>query len=114
GRLAGGIAHDFNNLLSVILGYAEMVDMELAEESSLRPSLQNIQTAATRAAKLTSQLLSFARKQLSAAKVFPPNERLLNMQGILQPLVPEDVELILHLAPEAGRVNADPHQFEQV
>ena len=37
GRLAGGIAHDFNNLLSVILGYAEMVEMELTEDSNLRP-----------------------------------------------------------------------------
>ena len=114
GRLAGGIAHDFNNLLSVILGYAEMVEMELAEDSALLPNVQNIQSAATRAAKLTSQLLAFARKQVSEAKVLNLNSLIGDIGPILKPLLREDIELVPMLNEETGNIQADPHQIEQV
>jgi signal transduction histidine kinase len=114
GRLAGGIAHDFNNLLSVILGYAEMVEMELPEDSGLLPNVHNIQSAAGRAAKLTSQLLAFARKQVSAAKVLHPNDLIRDMGQILKPLIREDIELIPLLKEDVGNIKADPAQLEQV
>lgn len=114
GRLAGGIAHDFNNLLSVILGYAEMVETELAEDSDLLPNIQNIQSAASRAAKLTSQLLAFARKQVSEAKVLSPNDLIRNMGKILKPLIREDIELDMLLTEEVGSIRADSTQIEQV
>ncbi len=114
GRLAGGIAHDFNNLLSVILGYAEMVEMELAEQSDLLPNVQNIRNAATRAAKLTSQLLAFARKQVSAAKVISPNDVIAGMNPILKPLIREDIQLVTLLKEGVGNIKADPTQIEQI
>jgi two-component system cell cycle sensor histidine kinase/response regulator CckA len=114
GRLAGGIAHDFNNLLSVILGYAEMVEMELADDSDLLSNVHNIQNAATRAAKLTSQLLAFARRQVSAARVLQPNALIAGMRPILKPLIREDIELVMKLNDAAGSLKADPTQIEQI
>jgi two-component system cell cycle sensor histidine kinase/response regulator CckA len=114
GRLAGGIAHDFNNLLSVIMGYAEMVEMELAEESELLLNVRNIRSAAARAAQLTAQLLAFARKQVSEARVFHPNELIRSMSQILKPLIREDIELTLRLKEEVGSIKAAPNQIEQV
>jgi two-component system, cell cycle sensor histidine kinase and response regulator CckA len=114
GRLAGGIAHDFNNLLSVILGYAEMVEIELSEDSNLLPNIQNIQTAATRAAKLTAQLLAFARKQVSEARVLNLNDLIRDIRPMLKPLIREDIELVTLLNKETGNVKADSHQVEQV
>lgn len=114
GRLAGGIAHDFNNLLSVILGYAEMVEMELSDDSDLLLNVHNIQSAATRAAKLTSQLLAFARRQVSAARVIQPNEVIAGMSPILKPLIREDIELMMVLKKDTGSVKADPTQIEQI
>ncbi|GEM_PF-1023617 len=61
GALAGGIAHDFNNLLTGILGYASVLQQEVAPDSPLYRDLGAIVDSATRAADLTQQLLTVAR-----------------------------------------------------
>jgi PAS domain S-box-containing protein len=114
GRLAGGIAHDFNNLLSIIQGYAELVEMELTADSDLLAKVQNIQDAATRAARLTSQLLAFARRQVTTPKVFSPNEMLAKMTAMLAPLIGEQITFTTQFAPEVGSVRIDPSQLEQI
>src|SRR5713226_6737982 len=62
GVLAGGIAHDFNNLLVGILGNAGLALMELAPESPVRRTVQNIEVAALHTAELTKQLLAYSGK----------------------------------------------------
>jgi PAS domain S-box-containing protein len=63
GQLAGGIAHDFNNMISVILGAAQLVDMELNENNSeIKRNINMVIDTSKRAADFTQQLLSFARK----------------------------------------------------
>ena len=78
GQLAGGVAHDFNNLLAVILGYTSFVSQELAAPSgpdwperleSARRDLGQITLAAERAASLTRQLLTFARREVVRPQV---------------------------------------------
>ena len=60
GVLAGGIAHDFNNLLTAVLGNAELALMELSPEAPARAEIQQISTAARRAAQLTRQMLAYS------------------------------------------------------
>ncbi len=60
--LAGGIAHDFNNLLAAILGNAELVKSQLAENSPEVQNIRNIELASVRAAELTKQMLAYAGK----------------------------------------------------
>ncbi len=62
GTLAGGIAHEFNNLLAGINGYAALGLREPDLSPTLREFLQNIVNLSERAATLTRQLLTFARK----------------------------------------------------
>src|SRR3984957_18029262 len=77
GQLAGGGAHDFNNLLAVILSYASFVSEELAspsapdwpEKEAARSDLRQITLAAERAATLTRQLLTFARREVVRPQV---------------------------------------------
>ena len=78
GQLAGGIAHDFNNLLAVILNYATFVseEMDSATESdwsgrweTARGDITQIKQAAERAARLTHQLLAFARQSVVRPRV---------------------------------------------
>jgi PAS domain S-box-containing protein len=61
GVLAGGIAHDFNNFLTAILGNMELASQLIDSEHRAAPLLDNAIKATTRAAKLTDQLLTFAK-----------------------------------------------------
>jgi len=64
GMLAGGIAHDFNNLLVGILGNIELAELNLISGKDVRASLGRIRQAASRAAELTQQLLTYAGRQV--------------------------------------------------
>ena len=62
GVLAGGIAHDFNNILAAILGNIELLGYRLPDcNSEVRTLLTDVRKATKRAAKLTRQLLTFAK-----------------------------------------------------
>ena len=61
GTLAGGIAHDFNNLLMGIQGHITLLYSELAENTTVQESLDSIERLIESGAKLTRQLLGFAR-----------------------------------------------------
>jgi HAD superfamily hydrolase (TIGR01509 family) len=62
GTLAGGVAHEFNNLLAGINGYAALGLREPGLTEPLRQFLQYVVNLSERAAGLTRQLLTFARK----------------------------------------------------
>ena len=62
GQLTGGIAHDFNNLLAAIIPNLELALSRISDERTLH-YLTSAVRAAGRGARLTDQLLAFARKQ---------------------------------------------------
>jgi two-component system, cell cycle sensor histidine kinase and response regulator CckA len=114
GRLAGGVAHDFNNLLTVILGCCDAL---LDELPASHPALRKVATmrkAGFSAADLTRQLLAFGRKQVLHPRVLEPAEIISDVESMLRRLIGEDVQLLIHIDPEVGPVNADPVQIEQV
>jgi CheY-like chemotaxis protein len=114
GRLAGGVAHDFNNHLGVILGYSDRLLNKLEKSNdSIRRSVEMIKEAAQRSVSLTRQLLAFSRRQVMEPQVLDLNESLSSLTKMLQPLIGEDIELRMSLAPELGKVRADPAQFDQ-
>ena len=114
GRLAGGIAHDFNNLLTVINGTAEFGVTALKESDPLRGDFLQIQQAGTRAATLTRQLLAFSRRQIMTLDVLNLKTIIDEMQGMLQRLIGEDIDLVVAPGKDVGNVRADAGQIEQV
>jgi signal transduction histidine kinase len=62
GQMAGGVAHDFNNYLSIIIGYSGFLVLTLDKGSKSLEHASQIQKAAQSASELTSQLLTFSRK----------------------------------------------------
>lgn len=114
GQLAGGIAHDFNNLLTAINGYSDLAIEGLKTEDPLRRNIEQVRKAGERAASLTRQLLAFGRKQVMQPKVLDINSLVVDLGKMLRRLVGEHIEFITLLRPEAGRINADPGQIEQV
>jgi two-component system cell cycle sensor histidine kinase/response regulator CckA len=114
GRLAAGVAHDFNNLLTAITGYSELVLSRLDSDNPVRKDVEEIQTAARRAAGLTRQLLTFSRKQAIQPKVVDLGEVVRGVEKLLRRTIGEDVELVTEISGSAGSIFADPGQIEQV
>ena len=83
GRLTGGIAHDFNNLLHVVNMNLELVSL-YAKEEKVKPVVDRAKSAARRGAKLTGQLLSFARSQSLLPKLTHVNQLLMGMKDLLE------------------------------
>jgi PAS domain S-box-containing protein len=112
GQLTGGVAHDFNNLLTVILGSTDLLGRpDLAEEKRKR-YLAAIKETAERAAKLTNQLLAFARRQPLNAEPFDVVERLRASDEVLRTVSGSRVSISLEIKCEPCVVEADPTQFE--
>ncbi len=114
GRLAGGVAHDFNNLLTIITSYSELALDEVATGSRTQTRLQEILSAAHRAAELTRQLLAFSRKQPQALRVAELNPVVGGIVKTLLRLIGEDIELNFIPGPGLGRIRLDPVQIEQI
>ncbi len=114
GRLAGGISHDFNNLLTAILGYTELSIKCLPEDTEVRPFLDNVNSAAMRAAELTKQLLMYARRQMVEFSVVDINQVIMNMHPLLRRTIGEQYELITSISSKPCCVRANVSQMEQV
>ncbi len=114
GNLAGGIAHDFNNLLTAIIGYLSFVQRRLPPDTPVREDLTEVERAARRAAALTSQLLSYARRQMVVPASVDLSTTVSGLAPMVRRLVGEDIEVETELAETDGSVRVDPGQLEQV
>jgi PAS domain S-box-containing protein len=112
GRLAGGVAHDLNNMLQSILGWTEMLSRRLYADSV--SEIGRIREAATRSARLTQQLLAFARRDMVQPQLMDVNEAVNSAVRLLRPLLGEDIELNVRLAPDLPSVLADSSRMEQI
>ena len=114
GNLAAGVAHDFNNLLTVILGSCALLDSDLGPDPVARESLQAIDAAGVRAARLTGQLLAFSRQQVMALQVVNLDEVICSMHSMLSRLIGENLDFRVAAASRLGMVKVDRSQIEQV
>jgi signal transduction histidine kinase/ActR/RegA family two-component response regulator len=111
GRLTGGIAHDFNNLLHVVNMNLELVSL-YAKEEKVKPVVDRAKSAARRGARLTNQLLSFARSQSLLPKHTRVNQLINGMKDLLEISVGSGIEVEFDLCEEDASVVLDPSQLE--
>ena len=114
GQLAGGVAHDFNNLLTVINGYGEFLYSSLPPNDSRKDAVAAVREAGERAARLTSQLLSFSRKAIVEPKILDLSTVVESTNKMLSRLIGEDVLVVTRLSSRLPSVRADAGQLEQV
>jgi PAS domain S-box-containing protein len=113
GQLTGGIAHDFNNLLTGIMGSLEMLDRMPKLEPRGKRLAGNALEGARRAARLTSQLLSFSRRQRLAPEAISPQDVVNGIADLLDRSIGEQVALVVkEPAPDQWNVLADRGQLE--
>lgn len=111
GQLAGGVAHDFNNQLSGIMGYSEMLAFDL-ESDKHKKYLKHIITSAKRAAELTKQLLTFARRSKQENKPTEMHEIIHEAVNILERSIDKRITIDLQLKAEDSVISGDASQLQ--
>ncbi len=114
GQLAAGVAHDFNNILTVIQGHVGLMLSDDQTTSEQLEPLEQVASAAARAAHLTRQLLTFSRKQLMQPKQIDLNEVIGNAAKMLTRLLGENISLRFDYSPALPPVWADTAMMEQI
>lgn len=114
GKLTGGIAHDFNNVLHVISGNVQLLQLLCKGDERLQKRLSSMQSAVDRGAKLSSQLLAFARRQPLQPLVVDLTRVMVNMDDLLRRALGESVQLALRADDQLWNTLVDPGQLENV
>jgi signal transduction histidine kinase len=112
GQLTGGVAHDFNNLLTIIRSSVDLLRRGEVPEERKRRYIDAISDTADRAAKLTAQLLAFARRQALKPEIFDAAEQVQLICDMVRTLVGATVEVELDLRCEDCFIEADIAQFQ--
>jgi PAS domain S-box-containing protein len=114
GKLTGGIAHDFNNVLHIIGGNVQLMQIMNAGNERMLQRLKSMQSAVERGAKLSSQLLSFARRQPLQPVVVNLRGTLLGMDDLLQRALGEAVQVRFSADEHLWNTQVDRGQLENV
>jgi len=114
GTLAGGIAHDFNNILAAILGYAELVRLQIPGGNRARDHLNEVVGSTYRARDLVKQILTFSRQAEQERR--PVYVHLLAKEALklLRASLPSTIVFRQNIMSDSGMVMADPTEIHQV
>ena len=112
GQLTGGVAHDFNNLLTIIRSSVDFLRRDDIGASRRHRYIEAISQTVDRAAKLTGQLLAFARRQALVPVEFDVGAQVASVAELVRPLVGARIEIEVQTPPSACFAKADVSQFE--
>ncbi|GJD52802.1 Sensor histidine kinase RcsC [Methylobacterium crusticola] len=112
GQLTGGVAHDFNNLLTIIRSSVDFLRRPELPEARKRRYLDAVSDTVDRAAKLTGQLLAFARRQTLRPEVFEVGARLRAVADMLDTVTGARIRVVTQVPEALCFVRADLSQFE--
>ena len=112
GQLTGGIAHDFNNLLMVVTSGFDMIRRRPDDRARVIKMAEAGLEATERGARLTRQLLTFARRQSLRPETVDPNMQLSDFERLAARAAGESVTLRYDLDPAIHPVLMDTSEFE--
>jgi PAS domain S-box-containing protein len=112
GQLTGGVAHDFNNLLMVITGSLNALKKMAGDDPKALRAVQAIDTASQRGAALTSQLLSFARRQSVNPQTIDVRDSIFSVRDVLDTGLGSAIELQIEADNRIWPITVDRAEFE--
>lgn len=112
GGLTGGVAHDFNNLLQVIAGNLHLLARHEPDNANVQRRVKASIAAVERGAKLSSQLLAFARRQPLSPAVYDPRQIFEGLAELLQRALGETLQIDVRVPQESWHLNVDRNQLE--
>ncbi|MCZ4272720.1 response regulator [Maritalea porphyrae] len=114
GQLAGGIAHDLNNILTAIIGFSDLLLLNLRPNDPSFKDTMEIKQNANRAAGLVRQLLAFSRRQTLRLEVLEVSLLVDDLTVLFKRLIGDSITLTVDHAADIWPVRADHIQLEQV
>ena len=114
GTLVGGIAHDFNNILAAITGNLFLIRKDVEDRPLVMKKITTIEDEGFRAAKMISQLLTFARKDVIHMDEVSFTELYRGTKQLARVTVPESVKLVWEDCGEELKVDGDDNQLKQI
>ena len=112
GQLTGGMAHDFNNILQVIQANLDLVKSAVPNDPAALARLGAAGAAADRGARLTQQLLAFARRQPLAPQPTDVARLVRDLADLLRHSLGERLAMQLDIAADPWNAKIDPGQLE--
>ena len=112
GQLTGGIAHDFNNLLTIIRSSVDFLRRPDLPNERRQRYMDAVSDTVDRAAKLTGQLLAFARRQALRPETFEVGACLRDVADMLDTITGARICVVLEIVEPACFVRCDRSQFE--
>jgi len=115
GELSAGVAHELNNPIAAIQGYAQLLTSQNDLDEKTRKDIEIIYREAQRAAKITQNLLYFARHHEPEKQFISLNEVIeKTLEVRAQQMKVNNIELVVELAPDLPKTMADFYQMQQV
>ena len=114
GKLTGGVAHDFNNVLQIISGNLQLLKLTVGEHEQAARRLVSAESAVERGARLSSQLLAFARRQPLKPLVTDLGRLLRSMQELIRRALGERMIEEVFISEGLWHTLVDPNQMENV
>ena len=114
GTLTGGIAHEFNNMLGVILGHAELAEMEIAEWSPAKKNIEEIRKASLRAKEVVMKLMRAAQKMPTVKKPTAISDVIKESVNHIKKIIPETIDLSLDIHCSNETIMGDSAEINQV
>ena len=112
GGLTGGVAHDFNNLLQVIAGNLHLLARHEPNNANVQRRVAASIAAVERGAKLSSQLLAFARRQPLSPAIYTPEQIFDGLGELLQRALGETFQVQMRAPANLWQVFVDRNQLE--
>jgi signal transduction histidine kinase/CHASE2 domain-containing sensor protein len=112
GAIAGGVAHNFNNLLAIVLGNLDLASRPSSDPERVLGYLAAARAAAERGAKLTWQLLSFARQQPLRSERTALPEQLRDLSILIGETFPMNITIETGFPRDLWVVEIDPIELQ--
>ena len=114
GVLAGGVAHDFNNILTSMIGFADLAQASLPENSEEREFLEEVLRGGDRATDLVRRLLTYTRRGSQQRKPLDIARLVREDLKLLRASIPSTIEMHSAIGDDCGTVLADADELHRV
>jgi PAS domain S-box-containing protein len=113
GTLAGGIAHDFNNLLAMIMGSAELLQHQVANQPRLQKYVDQIIDASEKGISISRQLLVFSRPSQIELHPISLSHTISELQELLTHFLPKTIDIVAEIKVSNSLIMGDSGQIHQ-